>query len=675
MISKTCELISVCLLFRPCFLLGAIFLFGSVTPSHSARMEPPLVGRWNAFPIVNETGAACVFEFVFATEDPASATKTVPRGLLYPICAPGDSFLSCSWQIAEPDRDDHFSVRWKGKWQPGNLLCEIRLRSDDEASFYLNGSEVLSCREAVAGVTGTFQLDARRHDLRVDFHEAKGNAFVHLEWREPERAWRSLVPEVPEKKEEKGWQATYYLGENFEKEVFARIDPVIDFDWKGRGPFDRSEDLPTAQLEWATLQGESLIGQVRSNRDGLFSLTVRKTSLAGDLPSKATVQSTHLVLEKVENGSKTLDLHFDHAASEFFVPNSTDNIPDSATGALTLMQFPLPAGESIRFWEKESGVQNGAGVAKKLDLARKGFDRSRPRLTGGLATWDEKTLVAGRFWCRALATCLEQGGVPTELDTLEKKRYLRPIVADLPVAVSSMVSIWAPDLFESLGSGLESLPLEWASRVFVDASTPELARLGEALSLWKRTFESNRTGRDKAPPVVPETQAYHSVISDPRWPIRTLSEGLTEALFGLAAVNGFVFPNPSGGIDVGNQWVQAGEYGIDNVRVGEKTYSFSISPNGLNLRCEDGFSLSANLPALFSGFHIGGREEWSADVVMRERGFLEVGPPKRIRGATWDGNPLLLTHRGQSLFSGKLPSERGTLTVTPAEKSVAIPLE
>ena len=70
--------------------------------------------------------------------------------------------------------------------------------------------------------------------------------------------------------------------------------------------------------------------------------------------------------------------------------------------------------------------------------------------------------------------------------------------------------------------------------------------------------------------------------------------------------------------------------------------------------------------------HREGRED---EFIAIGGGFLEVGPPKRIQGATWNRRPLLLTHRGQSLFSGKLPTERGSLTVKPAEKSVTIPLE
>jgi len=640
-------------------------------PADASRLLPPQPESWNTFRVEAAEGNLCRLRFDFVPDSRTENPPVSPAGLIGGVQAPGDSYVACRWQTGVPDRDDEFSVRWKGEWRPGSVTCELRLRADEEATLILDGTRVLVSKGEVPGVTGTLSLDSRNHSLRLDYREGKGLAHVFLEWRLPGEVWKPLIlQDAEDEKERSGWQATYFLGRNFESETFQRTDPVIAFDWGARGPFDRPEDLPSATLEWANENAEGFFGRLTTTRDGILSIGL----LPSDFPeSNLTVESTQVVLG-ASDGQRLLALHFDRPSLSDLAPGP----PRQATGE-TVLGFPLDAGEALRFWGEESAVRNSAAVDRRLDRAKEAFDRSRPHLERGLSPWDASVLVEGRLWFRILLDRMKSPPVEDSISksssaAANRQSYDDRLAADLPSAVSSMLSIWAPDLFFVSSGCLENLPLRWTEQVFARSSTSELERLTAALTHWRSTYESARGGNSVPLPRAGSGPPFSLDSSDPRWPTRSLADGLAEALRGVSALNGLLFPNPAVGTNLGNRYIGSGDFAIRNWRSGHGVYSLSISPRETMLAESGGPFLRCGCPALFSGFRVGKNGNWKTEVGMNARCSLEAGPVDRIGGALWDEGPLLLTQQGNQLFSGKLPRESGKLELVIVDESLRIPV-
>jgi hypothetical protein len=650
----------------------ALVVFLVSFDAHAARMGPGLPGYSGIFPVSLDGQRLLLLRIGLALGDDAPIPG--PPGVLDGVASPNDAYLGCSWPAAPPDRDDRFGIQWNGYWQPGEVTCTLRLRANDSAVLYLNGERILECRDCPAGATRTVALDGRRHALRLDYHEVSGPAFVFLDWQIPGRAWNPIPAKSGKPNEEiEGWEGRYCLGETLDQPAFTRQDAAISFDWREEGPFDRPEDLPTLSLEWSHESGKCF-GEVGANRDGPIQIQVMTPSVdttplfISTTPTEVSIVSH----EGTEVVHFLLDQEVDGPRERVRVASLCEVLSPTGTCSSTFL-VPVQTSHKVRFWEQGGAVESGSSVAGKVRQERESFERSRPRLAGALGPWDHALIPSGRWWCRTWIEQMEFGpvipgaGGPAPISP-GRRRMLAPIMAGLPSAVSSLLSLCAPDLRDLALPLWREMTPESCIAPFAASPTSELEFLSRCLS------------KSLTPPLLalPEQDKDHPgrtgpVFGHSRWKTTTLPQGLAEALNAFQPVRALLAHTRNGEMDVGSVHALAEQMGLENWRMGERLFDFRLSASGFDLLEQGGAFLHFDHAAKLSGFHVSSQGEWRAVVDLAARSSMETGPPEKVVGAQWDGSPLLMVKRADRLRAGALPSEKGKLKLLRGGQPGGIP--
>jgi hypothetical protein len=400
--------------------------------SIAGRFGPPLDYETPAWRLIENGSPLLEFPFRFVPLEGEARSPEFLRGAR----AEAGSYLSSAWRIAAGDRNDRFSVRWLGYWEPGEIDCEILLTAKGEATFFLDGEEALSTKDR--SIQSAFFLDSRVHELRVDFSHETGPALAQLEWRIGEEAWKPVVTRTDRKDERsRGWNAAYYLGSNYEHETFSRTDRALDFDWGEGGPFDRPEDLPT--LDWRILNRSAggTCGEVSANREGTLVLGLRVPQRRAT--TDASVTFANPLLELSGAAGEKVAVQFDREASKFTLEEGAAVEGGFEVGSL---EFFLRAGDSVRFWETGGEFETGAQVAQAIQAVKKVYAEWRPKMGGSWAAWETNTIGSGAWWLQTLI----ESALP---QSIERKEILR------------LAQFVAPDLLpklETLSTGVDLAP-------------------------------------------------------------------------------------------------------------------------------------------------------------------------------------------------------------------------
>ncbi len=618
----------------------------------------------------NATQTLMLIEVHFLPSKEEPFTRYQPAGLLDGLQTPGDRLLSCSWPSAPPDRDDHFSAKWTGYWQPGKGKREIRLRASHHATLSMDGKPILECQECPAGVTTTLEIDEREHPFQLDYSHTQGKAYIFLDAREPGRAWYPIEVKAERRNEKvEGWKAEYYLGEGFEKLMFARTDLQIAFDWKGEGPFDRPEDLPTLTFRWGHRE-EAFFGEVSSNRRGFLwfrPYTIRYQGQSGPI-LKGTNTSFHLVSGE---GKTLLDIFFDQGVTWWNSGKESDQVesiklPIHPELAETGFLVPVQTGKPFRFWEDTPKVEGGAWISKALDSEAKDFMTSRPRLMGDFSGEGEALFADGRWWAKVYLEALRMWQInrkeqsPT-LFSPARQRLLASIAANLPLAVSEMVSLCIPDLsfnFRDTGSGQETPAI---AGIFQTEATQDLEFLTEALTGLKSPVRKQAI-----------VGTGHSPVS--RWPITGLSHGLGNALKNFSEVSSCLKRTSDGGFRFLQQPLHQRTVKLEKWVVADgMSLDFTLSPSGIRIEQKKGAYLQFDRSVAINSFRLGKQGEWISEVQVEGKVHLEAGPMKTIKSVAWNRNPLLMTQQEKRFLRGTLPEGKGEIRVEWVERPSSIP--
>ena len=104
-----------------------------------------------------------------------------------PVFQRGDPTINFDWGSGSPRSDipaDNFSVRWTrrvGLDQAGNY--QFVAESDDGVRLWVDGTLVIDAWQDGRGThQGTIRLPAGQHDLRVDYYEHLGGAYIQVGW-------------------------------------------------------------------------------------------------------------------------------------------------------------------------------------------------------------------------------------------------------------------------------------------------------------------------------------------------------------------------------------------------------------------------------------------------------------------------------------------------------------
>jgi hypothetical protein len=152
-----------------------------------------------------------------------------------------------------PVAADKYSVRWTGKLRaPRTGEYTFYTVSNDGVRLWLNGQLLIDnwTAHSQAEDKGTISLRAgKNYDLKLEYFQAGGNAMLQLSWKPPGLP-RSIV--TPDRfltaRNQPGLDAEYFTGQNFDLSSFRRVDPLIDFDWSAKSPFDPATNPAMAKL-------------------------------------------------------------------------------------------------------------------------------------------------------------------------------------------------------------------------------------------------------------------------------------------------------------------------------------------------------------------------------------------------------------------------------------------
>ncbi|WP_262498044.1 beta-glucosidase [Chryseobacterium sp. MYb7] len=101
-----------------------------------------------------------------------------------------DEQLNFKWTLYSPDPEklqpDQYSVRWTGKLEaPESGKYQLGLRGNDGFRLYLDGKLIIDQWEKLSYSTKTIALDflkGKKYDLKIEFHENRGEANLELIW-------------------------------------------------------------------------------------------------------------------------------------------------------------------------------------------------------------------------------------------------------------------------------------------------------------------------------------------------------------------------------------------------------------------------------------------------------------------------------------------------------------
>ncbi len=649
------------------FLFLSIMAVGPVT---GHMLNPSTPRNWTSFRVGDATQTLMWLEIQFLPSKEEPLTYYRPAGLLEGLQTPDDQLLSCSWPSAPPDRDDYFSAKWTGYWQPGEGKREIRLRASHKATLSMDGHTLLECQECPAGVTTTVEADIREHPLQVDYSHGERAAFIFLDTREPGRAWYPLEIRAERRNETlEGWKAEYYLGENFERLSFTRNDHQIAFDWKNDGPFDRPEDLPTLALRWGHRKG-TFFSEVSSNRKGYLSFHPYITR--SPTQPTAALKGTNTSLDLLSgDGRVLLGVLFDEGGTWWNNGKESDHLESTSLAGhpaaeRTSFLVPVSPGRSIRFWEETPGVEGGTWIAKALDLESMHFAKSRPRWEGDLEDEGEALLASGRWWTKVYMEALQSrqdtigGQIPAALSPA-RQRLIAPLATRLPSAVSTMVSLCMPDLSASLQGIATGQETTLAAEVLQEEATGDLEYLAQAL----RELES---------PGEKQMGIESSRRVFAHWPVTGLSRGLGNALKGFAEVSTYLQRSDDGGFRIlPRQQIQR-TVKFENWVVAEGlSLDLTLSPLGVRIERKKGAYVQFDRLIRIDTFRIGKKGEWITGVQVEGKVKLEAGPTKKLKGVAWNRDPLLMTKHEERFLQGTLPEGKGEIRVEWIEQGTSIP--
>ena len=175
-----------------------------------------------------------------------------------------------------------YSVRWTGQIQTRyDDTYTLIITSDDGVRVWVDGQQIINDWTSHGNKenSGTFvSLAKQKHDLRIEYFEGGGGAFMRLEWQSAHQA-RAMVPtsclfsqgaDTPTAMPTfvsgtgTGLTGDYYNNSDLRGSNIRRLDPIINFRWAGGSP-DPRIDVDNFMVRWT--------GQIQTRFDGDCTLS------------------------------------------------------------------------------------------------------------------------------------------------------------------------------------------------------------------------------------------------------------------------------------------------------------------------------------------------------------------------------------------------------------------
>jgi hypothetical protein len=205
------------------------------------------------------------FDFIRMAPDTNVIRGGVPQGTTArALSQPDEAYAIYLGPTAPPPSVDNFSVRWTAKLRaPRSGDYTFWTLSNDGVRLSINDQRIIDNWTAHSAVEdkGTMTLQAGKlYDFKLEYFQAGGNAVMKLAWQPPRGARVAIPPGAfVNANRTTGLVGDYYRGQEFDALVFKRIDPLINFDWTGKSPFDPETNpamLKTTELQLDLARGD-----------------------------------------------------------------------------------------------------------------------------------------------------------------------------------------------------------------------------------------------------------------------------------------------------------------------------------------------------------------------------------------------------------------------------------
>jgi hypothetical protein len=205
------------------------------------------------------------FDFIHMAPNTNVIRGGVPQGSAGRALSQSDqAYAIYIGPAAPPASADKFSVRWTGKLRVARAGDYVFYTASNDGVRLAIADKVIIDNWTPHSTTedkGTINLEANKpYDFKLEYFQSGGNAVMKLAWQPP-GGRRVGVPMAAfvNSRRGPGLDAEYYMGENFETLAFKRVDPIIDFDWTGKSPFDPAANplmVKTMELQLDLPRGE-----------------------------------------------------------------------------------------------------------------------------------------------------------------------------------------------------------------------------------------------------------------------------------------------------------------------------------------------------------------------------------------------------------------------------------
>jgi hypothetical protein len=193
------------------------------------------------------------FDFLRMAPDTNVIRAGVPAGATArALSQPDQAYAIYIGPSAPAQSIDQYSIRWTAKLRvPRSGQYVFSTLSNDGVRLTIGDHLVIDnwTPHSTAEDKGTNYLQANKlYDFKLEYFQAGGNAVMKLAWQPPGSPRLGIPPSAFVNADRRvGLIGEYYTGQNFDTLVFKRFDPVIDFDWTGRSPFEAAENVPTVK--------------------------------------------------------------------------------------------------------------------------------------------------------------------------------------------------------------------------------------------------------------------------------------------------------------------------------------------------------------------------------------------------------------------------------------------
>jgi hypothetical protein len=182
-----------------------------------------------------------------------------------------------TWQLSSP-YGDHFSARFTGTLkvaQEGDYT--FYFQSDDGARVWIGDQQIIDAWVPRSNVTSeaSIHLTAGDHAVRCEYMEIGGGAQAHFRWKGPGFDEQVVPASVVTADGQPGWKAEYFLNEQLQGEPKVAHHEVIDLSWGDGGPEVYGGGPPVAEMDWARVGEDYVIGQLRGPETAYLGLNVR----------------------------------------------------------------------------------------------------------------------------------------------------------------------------------------------------------------------------------------------------------------------------------------------------------------------------------------------------------------------------------------------------------------